>query len=372
MTSLAQLLEEYGQEAAREQGIVSRRFRIGGRQITFNFCGGDTVESLTASLEHLAQPFSRDGASGFTVWVWDGRVAPRNRVLRAYLFTLTNWWFDYTGPRGEVLDVHAGNIAANYHPDTGTLSLVDHERRVAFYWKRDSSPVLYYEQCAPFRSLLHGHIRRSGGQFVHAAAVGTEAGGVLLAGKGGSGKSTSALSCLSSPLRYAGDDYCMVTASAPGAFQVHSLYCTAKVVATADLDRFPGLAPHVMNHHREPGEKVAVSLYRNWAQKLIEGFPLRAVLAPRITGARDTTLVECSSSEALMAIAPSTMSQLPFSGREDLRFFGAMVRSVPCYRLLLGTDIRQVPSAILSLLQSLGVDHSRDLKERVLTAAHLA
>lgn len=373
MTSVAHLLEEYCQEAARNRGVVGRLFQVGGRSVRFQFCGDSWVNELTGSLEHLRRPFFENLQYGLTVWVWDGRVPPSNHILRAYLFALTNWWFDYTGPRGELLNVHAGNVAANYHPDTATLSLVDHDRHIAFYWKRDASPVPYYEQCAPFRSLLHGYIRENGGQFVHAAAVGTEKGGVLLAGKGGSGKSTSALACLSSALSYAGDDYCIVAEDGVGGFNVHSLYCTAKVVAMTDLDRFPGLSRHVTNPRREPGEKVAVSLYKDWAGKLMEAFPLRAVLVPRITGALGTSMVACSASEALMAIAPSTMSQLPFSGREDLRFLGAMVRSLPCYELLLGRDLRQVPATILSLLRELGVECCQDARpEEVVSAGYLA
>ena len=360
------LLEDYFQDAARDRGIVHRYFHIGGRAVKFQFCGDRWANELTASLAHLRLPPGSNPADGLTVSVWDGSTPPRNHLLRAYLYTLTNWWFDYTGPRGELLDVHAENIAAHYHPETGTLSVVDNDRRMAFSWKRDASPLPYYEQCAPFRGLLHGYVRETGAQFVHGAAVGIPAGGVLLVGKGGSGKSTSALACLSSALRYAGDDYCVVAEDGSGGYTVHSLYCTAKVVALTDLERFPGLSRHVVNPLREPGEKVAISLYEDRAEKLIDRFPLRAVLTPVITGAPDTTVVACSSSEALMAIAPSSLSQLPFSGRKDLRFLGNMVRRVPCYRLLLGRDIRQVPATIMSLLRSLGVEDAR-LEEHLVT-----
>ena len=61
---------------------------------------------------------------------------------------------------------------------------------------------------------------------VHAAAVGDESGGVLLVGRGGSGKSTTALSCLGTQVGYLADDYCLVEmVEGP---RVHSLYTSGK------------------------------------------------------------------------------------------------------------------------------------------------
>ena len=355
MKSFVELLQAYFAEAAQEQGLVHRSFRIGGSCIRLQFAGGRWSNELTRAFAHLDAPPGSDSRETLRVAVWDGRTPPRNHVLRAYLFTLTNWWFDYTGRRGELLDIHDGSVSATYHPDTTTLSVIDHDRAVAFYWKRDTSPIPYYETCAPFRSVLHSWMRKNGAQLVHGAAVGTASGGALLAGKGGSGKSTSALACLGSSLQFAGDDYCIVMEDERRGYAINSLYCTAKVVATSDLDRFPALAANVVNPQRTAGEKLAISLEQERAGNLIERFPLRAILAPFITGAVDTDVVPCSVGEALMALAPSTLSQLPVSGREDLRFLGNMARRVPCYQLRLGSDIRQVPVKILHLLQTLGV-----------------
>ncbi|HEX3744655.1 MAG TPA: hypothetical protein VHW09_12020 [Bryobacteraceae bacterium] len=353
MNFLVQLLEEYFQEAARQDGIAARYFQIAKRNVAIQFAGDRWVADLTGALAHLERP-SVDMAGGLTVSVWDGGTAPANHLLRAYLFTLTNWWYSYTGPRGELLDVHGGNIEAHYHPDTGTLSVVDRQRGRAFYWKRDRAAIPYYEECAPFRVLLHSYLRETGAHMVHGAAVGTSEAAVLLVGKGGSGKSTTALACLHSGMRYAGDDYCVVAEDGDGGFDVHSLYCMAKLVAMSDLDRFPGLDRHVVNRTLESGDKVAVSLQAHTAGRLAEQLPLRALLAPEIAGDGHTALVACSAKEATLALAPSTMAQLPFSGPKDLWFLGAMTRRLPCYRMLLGRDLQQVSDRIAALLRAQG------------------
>ena len=78
-------------------------------------------------------------------------------------------------------------------------------------------------------------------------------GGVLLAGKGGSGKSTTALTCLNSELQYVSDDYCVVVAQ-PSPF-AYNLYCTAKVRAD-NTHRVPHLMPTVSNGNRLGDEKA--------------------------------------------------------------------------------------------------------------------
>ena len=73
---------------------------------------------------------------------------------------------------------------------------------------------------------------------LHAAAVGTADGGVLIVGRGGVGKSTTALACLAAGMKYVADDYLVVQLDPePRAFQ---LYGTAKLEAS-QLRHFPEL-----------------------------------------------------------------------------------------------------------------------------------
>ena len=57
--------------------------------------------------------------------------------------------------------------------------------------------------------------------------------------------------------------------------------------------------------------------------------------------------------EALMALGPSTLAQLPASGRKDLDSIARLVRSVPCFRMNLGTDLSRIAPAISGLLNQL-------------------
>src|SRR5579871_1987515 len=213
MNAVADLLQGYFEEAAHDYGIYTESIALDGREIEFRFAG-DRWKHLMRALVHLRVPAR---VPSLQVHVWDGERQPGNHLLRAYLYTLSNWWFDYVGPRGQLLDVHTPSLQAVYVPGPDLLNVVDLDRNVAFCWKREPSALPYWETCSPFRPLLHCWLRERGLQFAHAAAVGCADGGVLLVGQGGSGKSSSALACLDSPLRYLSDDYCAVQRRQDGA-----------------------------------------------------------------------------------------------------------------------------------------------------------
>ena len=118
---------------------------------------------------------------------------------------------------------------------------------------------------------------------MHAAAVGTENGAVLITGKGGVGKSTAALSCLQAGLFYIADDY-VITKLEPSPTVV-SLYSTAKLNAD-HVAHFPGLSKYINNTEKLDQEKAVIFLNHGLGQKLVSEMPLKAILTPQIADHR--------------------------------------------------------------------------------------
>ena len=189
-----------------------------------------------------------------------------------------------------------------------------------------------------------------GHQQVHSGAVGLPEGGVLLVGKGGSGKSTSSLISLTSELRYAGDDYTMVSLEPQPT--VHSLYSSGKVHAD-NLSRLPHLVPALSNGTLLNSEKGVVYVNEHFPDRTIAEFPLLAIVLPTITGRAETRTVPTSRAAALAALAPSTVFQLHTAGADALQYMGRLVRKVPAFVLELGTDVNDVPRVLLELLEEL-------------------
>ena len=179
----------------------------------------------------------------------------------------------------------------------------------------------------PFRAILHWWLGSRGILQVHGGAVGLSEAGVLLVGRGGSGKSTTALACLAAGLRYAGDDF--VAVSTRPEPHVHSLYGSGKVEPN-HLQRFPELVKAVSNPEPGPREKSIVFVEHVHPGAAIAGFPLHAVVVPRVVArSPETRLVPTSGAAALAALAPSTVFLLYPSTPQTFAELAALVRSVP-------------------------------------------
>ena len=198
-------------------------------------------------------------------------------------------------------------------------------------------------------------------QLVHGGAVGTPAGGVLLAGKGGSGKSTSVLACLDSEMLYAADDYCLVTPD-PQPY-VYSIYSSANLNADS-VKRLPHLSSAIAEPAALANEKAVLFLNKDWHAKLILGFPLVAILLPAHPCAGDTTLVPTTVIEASRALCLSTIIQLPRADSISSKRIQRLVSALPCYTLDLGTDLKQIPERISELIsQRVGEPDERRVDE---------
>ena len=213
----------------------------------------------------------------------------------------------------------------------------------------DAGSVPYYETGAPLRVIFQWWLGRRRCQLAHAAAVGLGTGAVLLAGKGGSGKSTAALACLLAGLDYLGDDYVLLS-DEPEPY-VHGLYSTAKLNAD-NVSRLPALASRVKNADRLGREKALFFMQEHFPQQIRVGMPLRAILLPRVTGERQTRLERTSAAAALAALGTSTVFQLAGAGQEAFEILAGVVAALPCYVLLAGTEIDAIPKVISDLLSS--------------------
>lgn len=321
-------------------GSLDRFYSIGGYTIRLRFAGPALVPRITPALEHLATKPS--SSPMLTICLWDSastraQMPPPPWSAEAYI------------ARGEVRGYNDGRIHTSFHIGANVLNMLDTRLDLAVLWICDASQIPYYESSAPLRTILHWWMCNHGRQVVHAGAVGTSMGGVLLAGKGGSGKSTTALACLNSELVYVSDDYCLLaTDSVPYAY---SLYSSAKLNAE-DVERFPRLASAVSNPKRLGTEKAVFLLHKHYREKIATGFPIRAILLPRVTGRSETSLKEISSAASLKALAASTIFQLPGAGHKDFQRITKFVKQMPSYILELGYDISRIPDAIMGLLSA--------------------
>jgi hypothetical protein len=225
----------------------------------------------------------------------------------------------------------------------------DQSRNIALLWLSDAVDMPRWDRCRPLLQLLHWWLARSDWQPVHAAAVCGPKGGVLIAGKGGAGKSTTALACLRAGWRYAGDDYVLVSSTPQP--RVENLFGTARLRMDM-LERFPELHGTVTNSERVGTyEKAEIMLTERYEHASIAGFPVRAILLPQHGENTGYAARGAARPQAMLTLAPTTMMVLQSETAVSFRRIAAFVAATPAYWLDVGSDLDRIPAAIESILE---------------------
>lgn len=217
--------------------------------------------------------------------------------------------------------------------DTELLWVVDMEQGRAVRWSHTANDVPVWETAKPLRFALKAWSLMHDAVLLHAAALAGPHGATLLVGPGGTGKSTSAFSCLGTGLHVLADDYCLV-GSTPGATTSPTVHPTY-MIGNLD-DHSLALLPEMRARVRGIGPK-------NKHLVALDPLPITALDAPvrslctieRRPGER-TRLEPISRAEGMRLLAPSTVMQLPGLNSETWDLVSRVVRTVDTYRLIVG------------------------------------
>lgn len=239
-------------------------------------------------------------------------------------------------------------IESWFQPMESTISLFDHERSQGWYCVRDASLLPPWESAAPLRALLRWALADHGLHLVHAASVGRHGRGLLLAARGGSGKSTSTALAAVAGMETTGDDYVVLHAPPEGVPTVYALYRTVKLHAEVLAARYS----HVRSVEAGHGKRSL------WLDDLAPGslvgrLDVAGVLVPHVAGLEATEFRPADPATAVRGLGPSTVFQLPGRPGPALRAMGALAERVPVFDAALGRDLDRVPGELAQLLDDL-------------------
>ena len=196
----------------------------------------------------------------------------------------------------------------------------------------------------------------NGRQLVHAAAVGHQGSGILMPGRGGSGKSSTSLACLLAGMDFLGDDYLAVALDPePRAYR---LYSTAKL-DRENLNSYPELRSRCRMVLRESFSKAVLYLDDAYASQLQESLPLKLVLRPSIAAQAETTLAGIEAREIESAFSVETLLHLPHADAHTVEFLDRVAREIPRAAILLGSDRARIPIAIKESFSKLPANSGR-------------
>lgn len=339
--------------AASSPTATTTQHPVAGDQITVTAPSGSDTAALVAALPPAVATMS--GEPALRVKVWRGLPTAATPFVANLVESLKANWNTLCGPRGEVLDLHTDTTTAVFDPGGMVLSVIDRTRGRAWAVKVDDRPYPFWEVGAPLRFIFHDHFSRRGLQLLHGAAVGNDSGAVLIVGRGGSGKSSTALAAAAHGLSYLGDDYCLVDSAG---LNVHALYATGKLVGMTDLERLPLFRGQSINsdsfEHGGSGKGVFVvdAVCRG---SLTTSRRLQAIVLPRIDSGPGARVQTASRGDALAAILPSTVGQLPDAGTRDAHHVERLVSSLPVFGLQVGSDPASIATAISDVLRTCSV-----------------
>jgi hypothetical protein len=315
------------EQACRQHPPKHHDLALAGRSLRLSFAGDAMEGNVLPALQHLL--CNRQNEVSLQVRIFDSASTGATLPPRP-------WGDDALVVRGEIVGLDtSGAVRATFQPGSAVLTMYHPGSASALVWMADARRCPNWEAAAPLRGLLHWWCASYGQQLVHAAAVGTPEGALLLTGKGGSGKSTTALAALAAGMHYVGDDY-VICDAAPGGPCVHSLYNTAKVDAHG-LAMLPALADAVDLSPNDELDKSVLYLARSFPGQVCRELPLRAIVVPRVS-AGPARMESLEPAAAFLALAPTTLFQLPGAGQQTTAFLRRLVTALPCMQLNLSPD----------------------------------
>ncbi len=314
-------------------------YNIAGMRICLSFAGNQLISVFTPALAHLRidEPTSIDAK----ICLWD------SESTEVEMLPPPCEWSDFTD-RGDIWGFNSQRIKTAFHWGEFSVNVMDKQSNTAVYWVETRKKIPYWVFAAPLRSIFHWLMESIDAQLLHAAAVGTENGAVLLTGKGGVGKSSTALRCLENGFYFLGDDYVIVKKDPKP--KVYSLYCSAKV-NMEDVEKFPFYQKYINPLRSPKQEKAVISLFPHFQDKIVKEMPLNYVFFPEIADSEKTAYDSISSLALKRAMAFTTMCQLPYSGKHTHDFINSFCDALPGYRLQLGNNPVEIAAYISSFLK---------------------
>jgi hypothetical protein len=320
---------------------IVRTFSMAGKIIRVYFYGQSVFEIFSLALNH--HPLV-DQEPELTIYAWDDTTTNETPSAPWDEKNFENKHKSDTGFFG----VYVGGEES--------LNFYDSENKVGYFWTHDANQLPGWVTSAPFRTIFHWFLAESNIHLMHGAVVGLNNKSILLTAKSGSGKSTTALACLLSGMDYLADDYVAITqVTDSGKIKpfAHSLYHSAKITESG-LDYFPEIREKIWNTdfdtREDKREKALFFLMDYFPDQVKHTATLDALIIPKITGGV-TRLVPTSKIQALLAIAPTTLLQLPLAETKKISAFKTIIEQVPCYTLELGPDVRAIPNLMKKFLK---------------------
>ena len=322
----------------RGVNVETTRIDLAGEVVELRFASAVLARLFRPAFRHLTTSATRPA---LTITLWGD---PDSSV------PALPWSPDEYRACGEMPGYSDGPCYLHLDVAMSALTVVDLPSGYAAYWNRRPTRIPSYEYAAPLRALIHRWSINRGMPLLHAGAVARDGRAALIIGDKGSGKSTTALSCVAAGLSYLADDRCLVAAKPDP--RVYSVYSCAKIFVP-EIARFPVAALQAAARAPTNASDFKALVYIDQAtpQQMIRTASLCCIMAPRPTGASRSRLVRRPPAEALRLLVADMLGKSPATAARSFETIRDLVRRIPFFHLEAGTDLGEVAETVRNALE---------------------
>lgn len=220
MTSSLDIYEEWAEKTrmSAEFGVSLHYYDLAGVTICIRLHDKSLESPFLRAITHLKV---EEGQAKYVIDVWDCK---RNNLS----FPKFNYGVDDVKLRGEIPNYSGSGISFAYFSHARMVHILNENKHHGIVALVDARQLPVFELACPFRAIFSWILRNNSRAMIHGAALADNNGdGYLILGKSGAGKSTSAISCFISGMKYIGDDLCAI-GMLDNEIYVFSLYSSGK------------------------------------------------------------------------------------------------------------------------------------------------
>lgn len=324
-------------EAAAAHFPVARTIRLPGLELTVHLSTGALADAIGTTL--VAVPDNRPDADPCRIFIAhpgiDGVPGP------------SKWGDVHFTEHGFAERLAGAGLRGHHFHDLDFWQFYDPRLRVGVQLMRSVDAFPPWEPGAPLRAFLHWEYAARGMRLTHAGTLGVNGSGILLAGPGGAGKSGTVVAGLLNGLDSVGDDYVLVELSR--GVIARPLFSTLK----QDPEGFArlGLKTRLGTHGPLNWQRKHTFHIGDISPRTVPAtLDIVALVVPHIGGGGRSSIKPASRGDTMIALAASSIAQMPGERQSGFRFFGDLTRQLPCFRLSLGTDPAEIAGTIADFL----------------------
>jgi hypothetical protein len=260
-------------------------------------------------------------------------------------------WHDADCPAKTFQAVVAkANLRTAYPLVPGFWQFLDAGRRIGIQLAPNRARLPRWDAAAPLRRHLHWLMEERGGRLAHAATLGWQGRGLLICGKGGSGKSSTTLAGLAAGLSTAGDDYVAITGGEAPAARL--LYRIVKQDPDG-LARIPALSATFAGRTANWQKKIEFNPEEVFPGAFAESVNLAAVMLPHIAHVALPSIAPIAPATAMLSLMSTNLHQHIGELETGMAFFADILRRLPCFRIDLAHDAMANGAALREFIAAL-------------------